>query len=95
MTLHISEQGSGILTASLVLAIMIIPYAASLSAEFIKMVPNDLKEGAYSLGATHAGGGQQRDISRCRLRHILIIYPGYRPCFRRNNDSNNVDWQYE
>ncbi|MBQ8581083.1 MAG: phosphate ABC transporter permease subunit PstC [Alistipes sp.] len=54
MALHISPQGSGILTASLVLAIMIIPYAASLSAEFIKMVPNDLKEGAYSLGATRA-----------------------------------------
>ena len=31
---------------------MIVPYAASLSAEFIKMVPNELKEGAYSLGAT-------------------------------------------
>ena len=54
MALDISEQGSGILTASLVLAIMIIPYAASLSSEFIKMVPNDLKEGAYSLGATRA-----------------------------------------
>ncbi len=54
MELNISPQGSGILTASLVLAIMIIPYAASLSAEFIKMVPNDLKEGAYSLGATRA-----------------------------------------
>lgn len=54
MALHISPQGSGILTASLVLAIMIIPYAASLSAEFIKMVPNELKEGAYSLGATRA-----------------------------------------
>lgn len=54
MALDISEQGSGILTASLVLAIMIIPYASSLSAEFIKMVPNDLKEGAYSLGVTHA-----------------------------------------
>ena len=51
MALNISPQGSGILTASLVLAIMIVPYAASLSAEFIKMVPNDLKEGAYSLGA--------------------------------------------
>ncbi|MBR3977609.1 MAG: phosphate ABC transporter permease subunit PstC [Bacteroidaceae bacterium] len=50
----ISPQGSGILTASLVLAVMIVPYAASLSAEFIKMVPNDLKEGAYSLGATRA-----------------------------------------
>ncbi len=54
MSLNISPQGSGILTASLVLAIMIVPYAASLSAEFIKMVPNDLKEGAYSLGATRA-----------------------------------------
>lgn len=54
MALNISPQGSGILTASLVLAIMTIPYAASLSAEFIKMVPIDLKEGAYSLGATRA-----------------------------------------
>lgn len=54
MSLNISPQGSGILTASLVLAIMIVPYAASLSAEFIKMVPNELKEGAYSLGATRA-----------------------------------------
>ena len=54
MALNISPQGSGVLTASLVLAIMIIPYAASLSAEFIKMAPNDLKEGAYSLGATRA-----------------------------------------
>lgn len=54
MGLNISPQGSGVLTASLVLAIMIVPYAASLSAEFIKMVPNELKEGAYSLGATRA-----------------------------------------
>ncbi len=54
MSLGISSQGSGILTAALVLAIMIVPYAASLSAEFIKMIPADLKEGAYSLGATRA-----------------------------------------
>jgi phosphate transport system permease protein len=50
--LDLSQQGFGILTSSIVLAIMIIPYAASLSSEFIRMVPNDLKEGAYSLGAT-------------------------------------------
>lgn len=54
IALNISPQGSSVLTASLVLAIMIVPYAASLSAEFIKMVPNELKEGAYSLGATRA-----------------------------------------
>ncbi|MGL5683235.1 MAG: phosphate ABC transporter permease subunit PstC [Marinifilaceae bacterium] len=50
--LGLSPQGFGILTSAVVLAIMIIPYAASLSAEFIGMAPRDLKEGAYSLGAT-------------------------------------------
>jgi phosphate transport system permease protein len=44
--------GVGILSASLILAIMIIPYAASLGREMIRMVPSTLKEGAYALGAT-------------------------------------------
>jgi phosphate transport system permease protein len=44
--------GVGILTASLILAVMIIPYAASLGRELIRLVPSSLKEGAYSLGAT-------------------------------------------
>lgn len=48
----VSAQGFGVLLASIVLAIMIIPYASSLSTEFISMVPNELKEAAYSLGAT-------------------------------------------
>ncbi len=50
--LGISEQGFGIFTSSLVLAIMIIPYATSISTEIMSMVPDDLKEAAYSLGAT-------------------------------------------
>ena len=50
--LGLSSQGFGILTSSIILAIMIIPYASSLSAEFISMVPRELKEGAYSLGGT-------------------------------------------
>lgn len=49
----VSDQGFGILLSSIILAIMIIPYASSLSTEFISMVPNDLKEAAYSLGATN------------------------------------------
>jgi phosphate ABC transporter, permease protein PstC len=48
----INDQGFGILLASSILAVMIIPYASSLSTEFISMVSNELKEGAYSLGAT-------------------------------------------
>ena len=50
--LGVLPYGIGIFTASLILAIMIIPYAASLGREMIRMVPSSLKEGAYSLGAT-------------------------------------------
>ena len=52
ISIGFENQGFGVLTASLVLAIMIIPYATSLSTEIISMVPNDLKEAAYSLGST-------------------------------------------
>src|SRR5664279_891038 len=45
-------QGYGIFTSGLILAIMIIPYATSISNEIISMVPTELKEAAYSLGAT-------------------------------------------
>jgi len=44
--------GVGILSASLLLAIMIIPYSASLSREVVSLVPGDLKEAAYALGGT-------------------------------------------
>ncbi|MFZ1946234.1 MAG: phosphate ABC transporter permease subunit PstC [bacterium] len=44
--------GVGVFTSALVLAVMIIPYAASLGREVIQLVPSDLKEAALSLGAT-------------------------------------------
>jgi phosphate transport system permease protein len=49
---NLPPYGVGIFTASVVLAIMIIPYSASIAREVISMVPQDLKEAAYSLGAT-------------------------------------------
>ena len=44
--------GIGILTAALILAVMIIPYSASISSDVVNLVPADLKEAALSLGAT-------------------------------------------
>ena len=52
MKMGVTPYGIGIFTAALILAIMIIPYAASLGREMIRMVPSSLKEAAYSLGAT-------------------------------------------
>ncbi len=50
--IHVPPVGYGIFTSSLILAIMIIPYSASLGRSMIQMVPSSLKEAAYSLGAT-------------------------------------------
>jgi len=48
----VAPYGVGVFSASLVLAVMVIPYAASLGTSLIRMVPSPLKEGAYALGAT-------------------------------------------
>ena len=48
----VEPVGLGIFSSSLILAVMIIPYAASLGRSMIQMVPSNLKEAAYSLGAT-------------------------------------------
>jgi len=50
--LGVMPNGVGLFSASLILSIMIIPYAASLGTSMIKMVPSELKESAYALGAT-------------------------------------------
>ena len=50
--LGVTPYGVGILTSSIILAIMIIPYSASIATEVVQLVPSDLKEAAFSLGAT-------------------------------------------
>jgi len=62
--LGVMPNGVGLFSASLVLAVMIIPYAASLGISMIKMVPSELKEGAYALGAT------RWEV----LRHIILPF---------------------
>jgi phosphate transport system permease protein len=44
--------GVSLLTASVVLAIMIIPFTSSVAREVLKAVPPSQREGAYAMGAT-------------------------------------------
>jgi phosphate transport system permease protein len=44
--------GLDVFTAGVILAIMIIPTVASVTKEVISAVPNSIREGAYSIGAT-------------------------------------------
>ena len=45
-------MGIGILTAGIVLALMVIPFIASVTREVFRMVPKTLKEAAYGVGST-------------------------------------------
>ncbi len=62
----IEAYGVGIFSSAIVLSIMIIPYTASISREVITMVPSDVKEAAYSLGAT------KYEV----IRRIILPYSG-------------------
>jgi len=48
----VPAYGVGILSSSLVLAIMIIPFMSSMTREVLKNVPDSLRHGALALGAT-------------------------------------------
>ncbi len=50
--LGITAYGIGIFSSSIILAIMIIPFSASVGREVIELVPSDIKEAAYAMGAT-------------------------------------------
>lgn len=54
VALGMPPYGVAILTAAVLVAFMILPYAASIGREMIGLVPGDLKEAALSLGATPA-----------------------------------------
>jgi phosphate transport system permease protein len=47
-----APQGLDYLNGGIILAIMIIPTVSSVSREVIQAVPNSIREGAYSIGAT-------------------------------------------
>jgi phosphate transport system permease protein len=53
MKIGVAPYGVGIMTASIILSVMIIPNTASLAREVVELVPADIKEAAYALGATH------------------------------------------
>ena len=52
VALGVPPFGVGILTSSILLAFMVLPYSASIGREMVSLVPADLKEAALSLGAT-------------------------------------------
>ena len=52
--LGLGVSSESALAAGLVMGIMIIPFVSSLSDDFINAVPQSLRDGAYSLGATRS-----------------------------------------
>jgi phosphate transport system permease protein len=49
--LQLSNSGSSVMTAGVVMGIMIIPFVSSLSDDIINAVPQAMRDGSYALGA--------------------------------------------
>ncbi len=47
-----SPNGNDILAASLILAIMVLPYITAVSRDILRAIPRTVREGSYALGAT-------------------------------------------
>ena len=60
-----SPTGIGMLTAGIILAVMVIPFIASVMRDVFEVVPGVLKESAYGLGAT------TWEV----VRHVVLPYP--------------------
>ena len=52
--LDLSNSGSSVMTAGVVMGIMIIPFVSSLSDDIINSVPQSLRDGSFGIGATKA-----------------------------------------
>lgn len=66
MKIHVAPMGVGILTASLILSIMLIPYSVSIVRQVISMTPLHLKEAAYALGGTQTEVIRKVVLPYCR-----------------------------
>ncbi len=77
MKAGIVPYGVGIFTASVVLAIMIIPYISSISKEVIKLVPRDLIEAGLALGATDLEVAKDVVLPYCRSGIVAGILLGF------------------
>lgn len=47
-----APTGLGLMTAALILAVMVVPYTASVARDVIRLVPQEQREAMYALGAT-------------------------------------------
>jgi ABC-type phosphate transport system permease subunit len=73
-------------SASLMLAVMILPTIASISEDAMASVPRDLREAAYGLGATKLEVAI-RVVFRRRFPASLLHPARHRPRRGRDNDS--------
>lgn len=68
--------GSGVLTAGVVLAIMIIPTISAISREALRAVPQQQREAALGLGATHWESTRMAVLSYARIGIVGAIILG-------------------
>jgi phosphate transport system permease protein len=79
-------SGVGMLTAGIILAIMIIPFIASITRDMLDQIPSILRESAYRLH--HMGSGALRSAAPGRRQHHRRHHARPRPRPRRDHGGD-------
>ncbi len=80
--------GLGVLTAGFILAIMVLPFIASVMRDVFETVPPMLRESAYGIGATTAEVVWQIVLPYTRIGVVGGIHAGARPRARRDHGGH-------
>ncbi len=87
--------GIGILAAGIILAIMIIPFIASVMRDVFEVTPALLKESAYGLGRHHLGGGLEGGAAVHQDGGAGRHHAGPGARAGRDHGGDLCDWQHE
>jgi ABC-type phosphate transport system permease subunit len=83
-----TPNGANIFTASIILAIMILPYMAAVFRELFMTVPQQVREAAYGLGCTPYRGDPFGGDPLCPPRHDRRDHARSRPRARRDDGGD-------
>ncbi len=85
-----NQEGLGILSAGIILAIMVVPYVSSVTFNVCQAVPVSQRESSYALGATR-WQTIWRSAPVRQARHFRRLLPCLGASPRRNHDGHDVD----
>ena len=88
-----TPNGYDMLSASVILAIMVLPYITAVSRDILQAIPRAVREASYALGATRWETIKGVVLPYARAGNYWRSDARLRTCIRRNDGRNDGHWE--